>query len=188
MRYADDFCVFFKCQADLEDFKRLLVIRFAQFGLTIADDKTHSTNLDPTVPDRERRRITFLGFNILMVRARSGRSFVPAFATENKRFTRACHNLKDNLRRIRHWHLKDQCLRINQILRGHINYYGLAGNARAIGRFHHIATKLWLRSLGDQSQRGRKSWAEYTALLKKYPLVHCRIPLNYSRLTSFVKL
>jgi group II intron reverse transcriptase/maturase len=58
VRYADDFCVFFNEKADLESFKTLLAARLNQFGLVIAEDKTHITDLTPREnAGRDRRRI-----------------------------------------------------------------------------------------------------------------------------------
>ena len=47
VRYADDFVILMRNPTDLEEVKTLLTARLAQFGLTIAEEKTHKTDLSP---------------------------------------------------------------------------------------------------------------------------------------------
>ena len=47
VRYADDLCLFFGNPTDVDMMRTLLQARLAQFGLTLADEKTHQTNLGP---------------------------------------------------------------------------------------------------------------------------------------------
>ena len=47
VRYCDDFVILFKEQEDLEVVRCLLKTRLAQFGLVIAEEKTHVTDLTP---------------------------------------------------------------------------------------------------------------------------------------------
>ena len=90
VRYADDFCVFFKKLTDLEDFKLLLKARLSQFGLTLAEDKTHTTNLAPRENEgKDRRRITFLGFSIFRTKTRSGKGRKVTSKTEGSRYRRS---------------------------------------------------------------------------------------------------
>jgi group II intron reverse transcriptase/maturase len=113
VRYADDFCVFFKDPLDIESFKVLLKTRLSQFGLSIAEDKTHTTNLAPRENrGADRRRITFLGFNIILIKTKSGKGWKLVFKTDGKRFGRAKQAMKETLRRIQHWELQKQAVRI----------------------------------------------------------------------------
>ncbi len=45
VRYADDLCLFFRSPTDVDTMRILLQARLAQFGLTLAEEKTHKTNL-----------------------------------------------------------------------------------------------------------------------------------------------
>jgi len=53
--------------------RTLLQARLAQFGLTLADEKTHTTDLGPRTNDgtHKRRRLAFLGFTIYRARSLS---------------------------------------------------------------------------------------------------------------------
>jgi hypothetical protein len=42
--------------------------------------------------------------------------------TEKSRFKRSILKIKDKMREIRYWPIKDQADKINQMLRGHYNY------------------------------------------------------------------
>ena len=73
VRYADDLCAFFGNAADVDTMRTLLQARLAQFGLTLADEKTHTTDLGPRTNDgtHKRRRLAFLGFTIYRARSLS---------------------------------------------------------------------------------------------------------------------
>lgn len=137
VRYADDFVILFREQQDIENVQTLLKARLAQFGLAMAEEKTHTTNLTPRSnrDGKDRRRITFLGFNILRTITRKKTGWKIVFQTEGKRYTRAKAAMKDKLSRMMHWELEKQAERINAILSGHYNYYGLAGNNARLHNF-----------------------------------------------------
>src|SRR2546422_5942141 len=71
--------------------RTLLQARLAQFGLTLAEEKTHTTDLGPRTNDgtHKRRRLTFLGFTIYRARSLSQSVRKTVFQTEGKRFSRA---------------------------------------------------------------------------------------------------
>lgn len=190
VRYADDFVVLFADQQDLEDFKVLLRTRLAQFNLEIAEAKTHTTDLTPrgNAGGGDRRRITFLGFNIYRAINRKRTGWKVVFQTEGKRFTRAKAAMKAVLRRIMHWDLEKQAERINAILSGHFNYYGLAGNFMRLQDFYWETMRHWRRCLSRRSQHGRQSWEKMKDVLKRYPLLTPRIRIPYGHLASYVRL
>jgi len=54
--------------------------------------------------------------------------------TEKSRLRRALMGLQDQMRRMRHLSLREQMNLLNQMLRGHYAYYGIAGNIQALRR------------------------------------------------------
>ena len=76
-----------------------------------------------------------------MNRKRTGWKVV--FQTESKRFTKAKAAMKATLWKIMHWDLERQAERINSILSGHFNYYGLAGNIRRLQNFRWEVVRYW---------------------------------------------
>lgn len=189
VRYADDFVVLFQDQQDLLDFRVLLPVRLKQFNLEVAEEKTHATDLTPKVNrDGERRRITFLGFDIYRAINRQRTGFKVVFQTEGKRFTRAKAAMKATLHKIMHWELPKQAARINAILSGHFNYYGLAGNIKRLKSFHWEVIRYWRRCLSKRSQKGKMNWIKMREVLAQYSLRGPRIRIPYISLASYVRL
>ncbi len=52
---------------------------------------------------------------------------------------------------------------INATLRGHFNYYGIAGNAGRLASFRDLTLTAWKRSLSRRSQKGRLTWEAFLA-------------------------
>jgi hypothetical protein len=57
------------------------------------------------------------------------------------------------MRDIRHWSLKDQVFRLNQVLRGHYAYYGVAGNWRSLHKVYRFVER-YLAQDALQSELG----------------------------------
>jgi hypothetical protein len=190
VRYADDFCVFFEHATEVATMRTLLQARLGQFGLTLAEEKTHQTNLGSrsTNETHERRKLTFLGFTIYRTRSVGKTVIKTVFQTEGKRFSRAKAAMKDRLRRMRHQPVEEQARAVNQILRGHFNYYGLAGNGQKLQDFWDFTRNEWKHSLSKRSQTGRLTWEALKALVEKHPLVQPRIRISYSQLASYARL
>lgn len=189
IRYADDFVILFERVEDLQEFEALLRSRLGQFGLEIADKKTHRTNLTPRKNQGgERRRLTFLGFNIYRAVNRKHNGYKVIFQTESKRFTRAKATLKETLKIIMHWELKDQVKRINATLTGHYNYYGMAGNMRRLQSFYWETVQHWRKCLSRRSQHGKVNWTQMRQILQTYRLKGPRIHIPYGALAMYVKL
>ena len=190
VRYADDFCLFFHRSDDMEKVKIQLRARLAQFGLSVAEEKTHSTHLGTRSNDgaHERRRMTFLGFSIYRAKNRAKTGGKTVFKTDGKRFSRAKASMKARIRMVKHWPVEEQVKMINAVLRGHFNYYGIAGNAAPIVGFWNFTIREWKHSLSNRSQKGRLDWERFKALLEQHPLVAPKIKLSYSQLAAYSRL
>lgn len=190
VRYADDFLILFKNKEDMENVKPLLTARLAQFGLSVADEKTHMTNLTPrTNPSgKDRRRINFLGFNIFRAPNRSGTGWKTVFQTEGKRFTRAKAKIKEKMFKMMHAEVGVQAKVINSMLVGHFNYYGIAGNRTKLQNFWHFVKCYWRRCLSRRSQKGYTNWKEMDEVLEKHPLITPRVKVPYKTMNQYVRL
>ena len=102
--------------------------------------------------------------------------------------TRARPQAVARLRQTRHQPVEAQARAINQFLRGHFNYYGLAGNATKLQVFWDFTWREWKHSLSKRSQTGRLTWEDFKVLLAKHPLVRPRIRIRYSQLASYARL
>ena len=189
VRYADDLCLFFQNPTDVDSMKTLLQVRLAQFGLALSEEKTHQTHLGcRRNQTHERRRLTFLGFTIYLAQSWSQKSSKIVFQTEGKRFSRAKATMREQLHRMKHHPVKEQARAINQILRGHFNYYGIAGNAQKLQAFQQFTQREWKHSLSKRSQKGRLTWEQLKALLNQHPLATPRIRIRYSELAAYARL
>ena len=47
---------------------------------------------------------------------------------------------------------------LGSIIRGHVNYYGVPLNSRALQAFRNQVTRLWKRALSRRSQKGAVTW------------------------------
>ena len=57
---------------------------------------------------------------------------------------------------------------LGAVVRGHCQYYGIAGNARAIKRFRDEVNRLWHRALGRRSQKGQVKWERMQRLIERW--------------------
>ena len=75
--------------------------------------------------------IYFLGFTLYCTRNRKG-NFKVGMRTEKSRLRRSLLLLQGKMREIRHLTIGQQVDELNDALRGHYAYYGVAGNIRAL--------------------------------------------------------
>lgn len=190
VRYADDFCFFLNNPVDVESMMILLKVRLAEFGLTISEKKTHQTNLSTrrTAEAHERRQMKFLGFTIYRAKNRMGTASKTVFQTESKRYGRAKAAIQEKIRLIKHRSIEEQVGVLNTTLRGHFNYYGIAGNGQKLQRFLQQVKRDWKHSLSHRSQKGRITWEKFEEILKKNPLAIPKIKISYLQLRTFVRL
>lgn len=190
VRYCDDFVILFQERSDAEKVQTLLKVRLNQFGLEIAEEKTHLTDLTPRNRGEggERRSMTFLGFSIFKTKKRNGQGYRLTFQTEGKRFSRAKEAMKGQLARMRHRKVAEQARRVRVILQGHLNYYGIAGNSRRIQSFCYETVRQWRRSLSRRSQKGLVNWEKMRQILAQYPLPKPRLVLTYGQLGAYATL
>ena len=57
---------------------------------------------------------------------------------------------------------------LGAVVRGHCQYYGIAGNAWAIRRFREEVNRLWHRALGRRSQKGEVKWERMQRLSERW--------------------
>ncbi len=68
------------------------------------------------------------------------------------------------MRRMRHLSIREQTDCLNQMLRGHYAYYGIAGNIRALQRAHRAVERYWRKRLSSRSWQGAVSVAATKAV------------------------
>jgi RNA-directed DNA polymerase len=173
-RFADDFVVGFEHREDAERFLAELRERFAQFGLELAESKTRLIEFGRFAAlDRARRgegkpeTFDFLGFTHICARTRHGR-FMLKRVTINKRMRAKLHAVKSELRRRAHLPIPEQGRWLASVLRGHLAYYAVPTNSKAIGAFRDQLTRHWHRALRRRSQRTRLTWTRMHRLARRW--------------------
>jgi RNA-directed DNA polymerase len=175
VRYADDFVIVFACEADARRVWAVLPKRFGRYGLTLHPDKTRL--LDFRRPPRDggsTETFDLLGFTHYWGRSRKGNRVVQR-KTASSRLSRALARVGEWCRRNRHVPVKVQHVALSAKVRGHYAYYGITGNARGLGRFHHEVERIWRRWLGRRSNSAPMWWERFRALLRRYPLPAPRV-------------
>jgi group II intron reverse transcriptase/maturase len=173
-RFADDFICGFEHLADAKQFLRDLRERLAKFGLELHPDKTRLIEFGRFAAQRRAARglgkpetFDFLGFTHICAKGRSG-SFWLRRHTVSKRLRAKLKQVKDQLKRRRHLPIPDQARWLASVVRGHLAYYAVPGNARAINAFRIQIGRHWLRALRRRSQRHRLSWQRMNRLIARW--------------------
>ena len=190
VRFADDFIVGFQHKSDAERFLAELRERFRTFNLELHPDKTRLLEFGPFAAERHRRggrgkpeTFNFLGFTHICGKKRSNGRFTVLRQTMRSRLQAKLSVVKAELRR--RWH--DPIPAVGQWLRsvvsGHIRYYGVPMNSRALSVFRFQVGRLWHRALARRSHKGRISWERMRRLIEQWlPPAHVCHPYPLRRM------
>ena len=192
VRYADDFVVGFEHRHEAEQFLVDLKQRFTQFGLDLHPEKTRLIEFGRSAASNRGRRgqgkpetFNFLGFTHSCGKTRKTGSFVVLRRTMRKRMQAKLQDVKAELRQRRHMTVGEQADYLRALVQGHIQYYGVPRNSPALVAFRWAIGRLWWRSLGRRSQRGRIPWARMRRILR-LALPRVRICHPYPSLPQLV--
>jgi group II intron reverse transcriptase/maturase len=194
VRYLDDFVVCCQFRADALRVQEALRKRLGKFGLALEPAKTKLVEFGRFAQrhagKRGRRRpetISFLGFTLYCTQNQKG-NFKVGLRTEKSRLQRSLAHLRDLMRRVRHLPVQEQVNYLNQVLRGHYAYYGIAGNFHAVQRVHRAVERYWYKMLCSRSRKGHISWEIFHRIKARYPLQRPRLRLPSRALQSMAVL
>jgi RNA-directed DNA polymerase len=174
IRYADDFVVVLSSEEDARRVMNVLPKRFGRYGLTLHPKKTRLVPFQrPTSGTSggkaDPQSFELLGFTHHWAKSLRGRWFVRR-KTAPSRFGRALQRVGEWCRVNRHLPVAIQQQSLAQKLRGHYGYFGITGNAAALGRFYYEVKRVWRLWLDRRSQRAKMVWPRFQKLLERYPL------------------
>lgn len=181
IRYADDFVVCFKDEADARRFRVEMEARLNQFGLEIAPEKTKILEFGPMARPRAKQRgekaetFDFLGFTHYCTTSRSGKMFRVGRKSISKRITAKLTLFKEWLRASRTLPTAAIMKTVANKLRGHFAYYGVTGNSKSIQNYHYEVVRLLFKWLGRRGKRGSLNYEKFKLLLQRFPLPTPRI-------------
>ena len=106
--------------------------------------------------------------------------------TISKRMRAKLKEVGDQLRKRRHQPIPEQGRWLASVVRGHMAYYAVPGNKKAVAAFRDQATRHWLQALRRRSQKGRKlNWARMDRIQKRWlPPVRTTHPFPEQRLAA----
>ena len=170
-RYADDMVICCEYECDALRVRKALGGRLARYKLALNEQKTRLVNFARPRSDQCRPDVfDFLGFTFYWGRSRKGVP-LPKVKTTGKRLRAKLKAVNAWGRMIRSRH------RLNYIwavfcakLRGHIQYYGVSFNTRAVHTFLNKATRILFKWLNRCSQRRSFSWERFTLFIEANPL------------------
>lgn len=191
VRFCDDFVVGFQHRHEAEQFKEALVERFRQFNLELHADKTRLIEFG-RFADRNRKNrgegktetFDFLGFTHICGETRKGR-FIVLRITVRKRIGMKLQELRKELRRRLHSPIPEVGKWLGSVLRGHYNYFGVAGNSRKLEDFRYHVIRLWFKTLGRRSQRSKMNWDRMNRLADRW-IPRARIHHSYPDFSLYV--
>ncbi|MBI5571670.1 MAG: group II intron reverse transcriptase/maturase [Desulfomonile tiedjei] len=173
VRYADDFVMGFELEEDAKRVYEVIEKRFEKYHLELHPDKTRLLSFGKPLASQERGKgpgtFDFLGFTHYWRRSPKG-FWVPALKTRKARLRKANLAITDFCKRHRHKPVKEQHAALIRRLRGHMNYFGVNGNIRALRILKAQAERIWHNWLNRRSQRSRLTWGRFKDLLKDFPL------------------
>jgi RNA-directed DNA polymerase len=171
VRYADDFIVGFRHEADARCFLDEMRKRLQEFALSLHPEKTRLIEFGRfAARDREERGLgkpetfNFLGLTFICGKSRRGK-FLLKRKTRRDRMRAKLRMVKEEMRRRMHQPIPQQGSWLRHVVRGYFNYHAVPTNLRALVGFRDEIAKRWLRILTRRSDRGDLTWARMNRLI-----------------------
>jgi group II intron reverse transcriptase/maturase len=175
VRWADDFVVGFQHRWEAERFLKELKERFQKFKLELHPDKTRLLEFGPTaIKKREKRgqgkpeTFDFLGFTHICGKKKSNGKYTVIRQTIKKRLRKKLKEVKDELRKRMHKAVPEMGAWLRDVVRGHINYYGVPMNSPALKAFRNQVERMWWHALRRRSQKTTITWERMYRLFTQW--------------------
>ena len=197
VRYADDFVMGFQYQREAERFLNEMKERFAEHGLEIHSEKTRLIEFGRFAEANRAERgegkpetFDFLGFTHICSRTLKGNRFTIRRKTIAKRLRAKLKAVRIEIIRRRHDPVPVLGKWLRSVVQGHLNYFAVPGNKKALDAFRTEINKAWLYALRRRSHKARNlTWDRMTRLIKtwiptariKHPYPSQRLCVNYPR-------
>lgn len=190
IRYADDVIGCFQHRSDGQAFRLALERRLKRFNLQLHPEKTKLIAFGRFAQADSQERGTrkpetfdFLGFTHACAKRRKDGKFTIRRQTIAKRQRAKLKEIRQWLKKNRHMPVEIQGRRLNSVIRGAVNYYGVPGNL-ATSNLRTEICKSWYFSLRRRSQKAKKlTWKKMQRIVAVYiPKIHVTHPYPNQRL------
>lgn len=176
-RYADDLVIVCQYDEDAQRVKRALEKRLAKYKLQMNVEKTKMIEFSKraSAMGKLQASFDFLGFTVYLGRSRNGK-VIPKVKTIGKRFRSKLKKVSEWVKTIRSKAKMESiwgsfCLK----LQGHIQYYGVSHNGKAVATFRYKAIQIMFKWLNRRSQGRSFNWKKFQLFMDKYPPPPARI-------------
>jgi len=167
VRYADDFVCMFQYENEAQKFYQMLIERLKKFGLEIADDKSRILPFGRYTGNKE--NFDFLGFTHINGKSHWGKYCV-VHRTSKKKLQQKRQAVKKWLWEHMHESIPETIEKLNKILIGHYNYYGIYGNWISLKKFYSYIKRELFKTKRRRDQTCWLTWEKYKQILRIYPL------------------
>ena len=176
VRFADDFIMMFQYQNDAEKVYKAIPLRFAKYGLELAPDKTKILPFGRYKGTKE--TFDFLGFTHFNSKGRNGKYTLGHRITKKKKRQKK-DRIKQFLKEHMHDNLEETTKKLNRILVGMYNYYGINNMLRELYKLYNYTIIMGYKILKRRSQRNNLNFMSYIKLVKQvFPLIEPTIKVN----------
>ena len=185
-RFADDFLACFQYPDDARNFRRRLGERLEEFGLNLAEEKTHCMEFGRFARKTAYKRgekpkeFTFLGFTHYCGKTRGG-YFKVKRRTRGKKLGQSLRKFKDWAKQVHGVQRKGEMLRRARTrVVGHLNYYAITDNLERCHYYVYRTKRILFKWLNRKSQRKAYTWESFELALKHvgWPAPSIRKDLN----------
>jgi RNA-directed DNA polymerase len=162
---------------DAERIKTAMARRLAKYGLKMNEDKTKLVKFSRRKQRQGMKQETFdfLGFTFYLGKSRKG-FYLVKVKTIGKRFSSKLKRTNDWARSIRNKTSLRQIMKIAASkTRGHIQYYGVSHNVKAVANFVYRVTGILFKWLNRRSQRKSFTWEQFSKYLNMINFPKARI-------------
>jgi hypothetical protein len=125
----------------------------------------------------------FLGFTHFTGISRKG-TYKVGRVTSRKKFCTSLAAMKAWLQHVRNQPIRDWWALLAAKLRGHVQYYGVSGNASALARYAQRVRQLVYQALARRSQHAPGLWSWLNRYLTRFPLPRPKIIHRWYAATS----
>lgn len=165
VRYADDFLLLFQYENEARSVMLALRERMEKFSLELAEDKTRILPVGRFKGTKE--EFDFLGFTFFNTKTRGGK-YRLGVRTSKKKLKSKKQAAKKWLHEQMHKPVADTMKKLEQVLQGHLNYYGVSGNLTQIRNFWKYIQYGYYKVLNKRHQKRSMKFSDYLRIWNHY--------------------
>jgi RNA-directed DNA polymerase len=176
-RYADDLVICCRYEEDAVRVRKALGKRLDKYKLRLNEEKTKMVRFSKrmTRQGTKQEAFDFLGFTFYLGRSIKG-AVIPKVKTCGKRYRSKLNKVKDWAKQIRSKEsLGTIWEKFCSKLRGHVQYYAVSFNSRAVANFLREASKILFKWLNRRSQRKSFDGEKFRLYQKEHPLPEIKV-------------